>query len=52
MLPFILSLTVLFFVLFVCMCFLYLTILFLLRYSFVNFEDYRRLWLNSSAKPR
>ena len=36
-LPFILSLTVLFFVLFVCMCLLYLTILFLVKYSVVNF---------------
>ena len=33
----ILSLTVLFFVLFVCMCLLYLIILFLLKYSVVNF---------------
>ena len=37
MLPFISSLMVLFFVLFVCMCLLYLTILFLLKYSVVNF---------------
>ena len=37
MLPFILSFTVLFFVIFVCMCLFYLTILFLLKYSVANF---------------